>query len=151
MSCMIVNEILLTIALVIGILHYTIKLYNDMAYKVKKFVRRDSYSFYNDPLYHKFISLLNELDDIEARKKELRDAPNKLCNQSCTTRQRFLVKLYEENAQILVHIQSSLLLELQDTFFKLRKKYEKRYSKIKRRYNLADEEVTWAPKLVQYG
>ncbi len=138
------------IYLVIGITNIMILIYDKLKYRVEKFLRRDIYSFYNDPLYIKFESVLNELDTIEARKKELHDAPNKLCNRNCTTRQKYIISLYEENYKFLDHIQTALLIQLRESLKNLWGKYEKYYLKIKKKYNLPDSDVKWNAELTQY-
>ncbi|MFX1297887.1 MAG: hypothetical protein ACFFD2_23950 [Promethearchaeota archaeon] len=146
-----INEILLNIAIIIGIIYVAIRIYDSIKYKILSFFKRNLYSFYNDPLYNKFVSVLDELDAIEKRKAELRDAPNKLCNQDCNSRQKFLIALYEDNYKILSHIQTTLLIQLNNSLDKLWKKYEKFYNKAKKNYNFSDNEVKWISELAQYG
>ena len=146
-----INESLITVVIVVALVYFTLKIFRDSEYYIRKIVRTKIYDFYNDPIYNRIIGLLNELDSIEYRKKEFRDAPNKLCNQNCSTRQKFLIKMYEETSEILSHIQTNLLIELNSKLKELREKYDKIYQKQKRKYNLKDSDVSWTSELIQYG
>ena len=117
-------------------------------FKCKRYIT-DPLDIYRDPAYNKIVGLLNELDSLEYRKNELRDAPNKLCNQSCNARQKFLIKLYEENAKILNHVQTNLMLQLNEELREFYEKYNKRFEKIKKKYHLKDEDLKWVSKLNQ--
>ncbi len=97
------------------------------------------------------MALLSEIDLIEARKSELKNSPNNLCNQGCNSKQKFLKKMFEENSKILGHIQTILLIKLNEQFKKLKKQYEKDYNNIKKKYNLPDDDIKWASELKQYS
>ncbi len=147
------NESLLTTVVIIALVYFGFKILRDGEYyflKVKRHIT-DPLDIYRDPAYNKIIGLLNELDSLEYRKNELRDAPNKLCNQSCNERQKFLIKLYEENAKILTHVQTNLMLQLNEKLKEFYTKYDKSFRKLKKKYNLKDEDIKWISKLNQYS
>jgi hypothetical protein len=144
-----INEILINVVLIFGIIY--IILYIVRFYRYNLHYRIHQTSFSSDHIYHKIMLILNDVDIIESRKEELRDAPNKLCNQNCNTRHKFLIKIFEENGKILNHIQTCLLIQLRDEFNKLNEKYAKDYQKILSKYNLPDTDIKWVPNLHQYG
>lgn len=145
------DESLILIIVVLAMVYLFFRIVRDSEYYVRQIIRKHNYGFYRDPIYNKILGLLDELDSLEYRKRELRDAPNKLCNQNCTSRQKFLIKLYEENNQMLTHIQTTLLIQLNEKLKKLNLKYKKYYDKLKRKYNLPDDIQKWEAKLKQYG
>lgn len=145
------NESFLTITIVVALVYLVLKIVRDSEFYLSKLIRRSPYGLYRDPIYNKISVLLDELDSLEYRKKELKDAPNKLCNQGCTTRQKFLINLYEENNKFLSHIQAKLLIELNERLKKLWKKYQKYHEKLKKKYNIPDDETKWESKLIQYS
>ena len=147
-----INEALIII-IVIAAVYFLLRVARDVEFyyfKIKRYLT-DPLDIYRDPAYNKIIGLLNELDSLEDRKNELRDAPNKLCNQSCNERQKFLIKLYEENAKILTHVQTNLMLQLNENLKEFYKRYNKKFAKIKKKYHLKDEDLTWVSKLNQYS
>ena len=144
------DEILLSITLVVALLYVVIRIIKDSEYSIRNFLSRRFYGLFHDPVYNKILGLLDELDSIEWRKKELRDAPNKLCNQGCSVREKFLIKLYEDNSQMLSHIQTVLLLQLNDRLKAMQQKYGKLYQQIQKQYHLADDDVKWTAELKQY-
>lgn len=147
------SETLLTTIIVIAAVYFILRMARDFEFYYFKIKRHmtDPLDIFRDPAYNKIICLLNELDSLEYRKNELRDAPNKLCNQSCNDRQKFLIKLYEENSKILTHVQTNLMLQLNEKLKAFYKNYNKKFIKIKKKYNLKDEDLKWVPKLNQYS
>ena len=144
------DEILFSITLVVALLYLAIRIVKDTEYNIRNFLSQRSYGLFRDPVYNKILGLLDELDSLEWRKRELRDAPNKLCNQGCSVRERFLIKLYEDNNQMLSHIQTVMLIQLNDRLKVLQRKYGKLYDRIQKQYHLADDDVKWTAELKQY-
>lgn len=144
------QEILLNITLVVVLVYVSIRIVKDTGYHIQNFLSSRVYGLFRDPIYNKILGLLDELDSIEWRKRELRDAPNKLCNQGCSVREKFLIKLYEDNNQMLSHIQTVMLIQLNDRLKVLQRKYGKLYEQIQKRYHLSDDPVKWTAELKQY-
>jgi hypothetical protein len=145
-----VDEILLSVILFVALLYLGIRIVKDTGSYIHNFLSGRFYELFRDPVYNKILGLLDELDSIEWRKKELRDAPNKLCNQGCSVRERFLIKLYEDNNQMLSHIQTVMLIQLNDRLKVLQRKYGKLYERIQKQYHLTDDDVKWTAELKQY-
>ena len=144
------DEILLSVILFVALLYLGIRIVKDTGSYIHNFLSGRFYELFRDPVYNKILGILDELDSIEWRKKELRDAPNKLCNQGCSVRERFLIKLYEDNNQMLSHIQTVMLIQLNDRLKVLQRKYGKLYQRIQKQYHLTDEDVKWTAELKQY-
>ena len=144
------DEILLSVILFVALLYLGIRIVKDTGSYIHNFLSGRFYELFRDPVYNKILGLLDELDSIEWRKKELRDAPNKLCNQGCSVRERFLIKLYEDNNQMLSHIQTVMLIQLNDRLKVLQRKYGKLYERIQKQYHLTDDDVKWTAELKQY-
>jgi len=144
------DETLISIILIVALVYIVIRIVKDAEYYIREYRSRRFYGLFHDPVYNKILGLLDELDSLEWRKKELRDAPNNLCNQGCSVRERFLIKLYEDNSKMLSHIQTVLLVQLNDKLKSLQHKYEKTYNQVQKDHNLADDDVKWTSKLKQY-
>ena len=144
------DETLISIILTIALVYIVIKIVKDVENYIRDYRSRRFYGLFHDPVYNKILGLLDELDSLEWRKKELRDAPNNLCNQGCSVREKFLIKLYEDNGKMLSHIQTVLLVQLNDKLKFLQYKYEKTYKEIQKEHDLVDEDVKWISKLKQY-
>ncbi|MDD1779232.1 MAG: hypothetical protein LUQ65_13785, partial [Candidatus Helarchaeota archaeon] len=133
-----------------ALVYLVIRIIKDTEFYIRNLLSKRYIGLFQDPGYTRILSLLDELDSIEWRKKELQDAPNKLCNQGCSVRERFLVKLYEDNSQMLSHIQTVLLIQLNDRLKILQRKYGKLYQRIQKQYHLSDDPVKWTAELKQY-
>ena len=145
------DEILLNIVFICMLVFISLQTAKFIRYDLRRLFRRNIYSFANSYTNHKILALLDELNMIEARKTELKNGPNNLCNQGCNAKQKFLKLMYEENSKVLGHIQTILLIRLHEQFKQLKKKYEKEYVQLKEKYHLPDDDVKWNAELKQYS
>ena len=146
------EPVLVTVA-ILAVIYLALEIYTRLSWKisnirtkVKNRRLKNVYNRYMDILYQ-----MGLIDNLEHRKKEFEDAPNKLCNQQCTTRQKYLIKMYEKCTNIINKVETVELLELEKMFDKFEELYNKSYAKIKDKYDLKGEVKKWKSGLDHFG
>lgn len=145
-----INEGVITILAIVSTIYLVALIVRQVKYWTDTRILKANYDYLDDDDYNEMIAKLNTVDTLERRIIEFEDAPNKLCNTSCDTRQKTMIKLYERAIVIFKHAQAVELHKLSGALKKLEGKYTKEYEELKVKHNLPDVPKQWRSKLNHY-